>query len=93
MHQNLLHEGIVDPISRSLTTISIVEGFGARIREVHLPDFANEVKEDITGTALAHLRKGLFEAHARDEAGHRDQGGHKQMWWCQLHQQRGTTTE
>ncbi|MCZ6501112.1 MAG: hypothetical protein O6945_01200 [Gammaproteobacteria bacterium] len=76
----LLHEGIVDPISRSLTTISIVEGFGARIREVHLPDLGSEVKEDIAGTALAHLHKGLFEAHARDEAGYRDQGGHKQMW-------------
>ena len=30
----LLQEGIVDPITRSLTTISIVEGFGARIRDV-----------------------------------------------------------
>lgn len=76
----LLQEGLVDPIARTLTTISIVEGFGARIREVHLPNLRKEVKEDITGTALAHLDQGLFEAHARDEAGHRDQGGHKQMW-------------
>ena len=76
----LLQEGIVDPVTRSLTTISIVEGFGARIRDINLPDFEKEVKEDIAGTALAHLDKGLIEAHARDEAGHRDQGGHKQMW-------------
>lgn len=76
----LLQEGIVDPITRSLTTISIVEGFGARIRDIKLPDFKKEIKEDISGTALAHLDKGLIEAHARDEAGHRDQGGHKQMW-------------
>lgn len=76
----LLQEGVVAPVSRSLTTISIVEGFGARIRELHLPDFRKEVKEDIGGTALDHLGKGLMEAHARDEAGHRDQGGHKQMW-------------
>ena len=76
----LMQEGIVDPVTRSLTTISIVEGFGARIRDIHMPDLNAEIKEDLEGTALAHLEKGLFEAHARDEAGHRDQGGHKQMW-------------
>jgi hypothetical protein len=76
----LLLEGIRDPIVRSLTIISIVEGFGAMIREVPLPDLPGGIKEDIGGTALAHLGGGLFEAHARDEAGHRDQGGHKQMW-------------
>lgn len=76
----LLKEGIVEPVTRSLTIISIVEGFGARIREVHVPDFAAEVKESVDGTALAHLANGLFEAHARDEAGHRSEGGHKQMW-------------
>jgi len=76
----LLQEGVVEPITRALTIISIVEGFGARIREVAVPDLATEVKETVEGTALAHLGLGLFEAHARDEAGHRDQGGHKQMW-------------
>jgi hypothetical protein len=76
----LLKEGVVEPVTRSLTIISIVEGFGARIREVRVPDLMKEVKESIEGTALAHLANGLFEAHARDEAGHRDQGGHKQMW-------------
>jgi hypothetical protein len=76
----LLQEGVRDPITRSLTIISIVEGFGARIRDLPLPDFRAEVVEDLGGTALAHLGSGLFEAHARDEAGFRDQGGHKQMW-------------
>jgi len=76
----LLREGIVAPISRSLTIISILEGFGARIRQVPVPDLGREVVEDVRGTALGHLAGGLFEAHARDEAGHRDQGGHKQMW-------------
>ena len=76
----LLKEGVVEPVTRSLTIISIVEGFGARIREVRVPDLDREIKEDVDGTALAHLANGLFEAHARDEAGHRDQGGHKQMW-------------
>jgi hypothetical protein len=76
----LLLEGIREPIVRALTTISIVEGFGALVRDLPLPDLGTAVAEDIGGTALAHLRSGLFEAHARDEAGHRDQGGHKQMW-------------
>jgi hypothetical protein len=76
----LLKEGIVEPVTRALTIISIVEGFGARIREVKVPDLAAEVKESVEGTALAHLANGLFEAHARDEAGHRNEGGHKQMW-------------
>lgn len=76
----LLLEGVTEPVTRALTIISIVEGFGARIREVRTPDFADEILEPIDGTALAHLDGGLFEAHARDEAGHRDQGGHKQMW-------------
>ena len=76
----LLKEGVVEPVTRALTIISIVEGFGARIREVRVPDFAGEVKESIEGTAIAHLANGLFEAHARDEAGHRSEGGHKQMW-------------
>ncbi len=76
----LLQEGVRDPITRSLTTISIVEGFGARIRDLPVPDFAREVAGDLGGTALCHLGEGLFEAHARDEAGFRDQGGHKQMW-------------
>jgi hypothetical protein len=76
----LLLEGVRDPMVRALTTISIVEGFGAMIRDVPVPDLRKALKEDLTGTALAHLSGGLFEAHARDEAGHRDQGGHKQMW-------------
>ena len=76
----LLKEGVVEPVTRALTIISIVEGFGARIREVKVPDFNVELKESVEGTALAHLANGLFEAHARDEAGHRNEGGHKQMW-------------
>jgi hypothetical protein len=76
----LLREGVRDPVVRTLTVISIVEGFGAIIRDVRVPDLARLIVEPIEGTALAHLERGLFEAHARDEAGHRDQGGHKQRW-------------
>ena len=76
----LLLEGVREPIVRALTMISIVEGFGAIIRDVPVPELGALVVQPIDGTALAHLDHGLFEAHARDEAGHKDEGGHKQMW-------------
>jgi hypothetical protein len=76
----LLKNGVRDPIVRALTIISIVEGFGAVIRDVRVPRLAELVVEPLEGTALDHLGRGLFEAHARDEAGWRDEGGHKQMW-------------
>jgi hypothetical protein len=76
----LLQHGVREPIVRALTIISIVEGFGAMIRDVRVPKLDALFVEDLAGTALAHLRLGLFEAHARDESGYRDEGGHKQMW-------------
>jgi hypothetical protein len=76
----LLRHGVRDPIVRTLTIISIVEGFGAIIRDVRVPDLGALVVEPVEGTALAHLAHGLFEAHARDESGFKDEGGHKQMW-------------
>ena len=76
----LLRHGVRDPIVRTLTIISIVEGFGAIIRDVKVPDLGVLVVEPVEGTALAHLAHGLFEAHARDESGFKDEGGHKQMW-------------
>jgi hypothetical protein len=76
----LLKEGVREPVVRALTVISILEGFGAIIRDVRVPDLKTFFVEPIDGTALAHLDLGLFEAHARDEAGYKDQGGHKQMW-------------
>jgi hypothetical protein len=76
----LLRAGVRDPIVRALSMIAIVEGFGAIIRDVRVPDLRALMRQPIDGTALAHLECGLFEAHARDEAGHRNEGGHKQMW-------------
>ena len=76
----LLRNGVRDPVVRALTIISIVEGFGAMIRDVDVPELRELLVEPIDGTALDHLTKGLFEAHARDESGYRDEGGHKQMW-------------
>jgi hypothetical protein len=76
----VLKAGVREPVVRALTVISILEGFGAIIRDVRVHDLKTHFVEPIDGTALAHLELGLFEAHARDEAGYKDQGGHKQMW-------------
>jgi hypothetical protein len=69
-----------EPIVRILSEIAIIEGFGATIRDLPIPPLASFIREDVAGTALAHLGGGLFEAHARDEAGWEQEGGHRQMW-------------
>ena len=51
------------------------------LRHLPVPDFTRCFDEDITGTAIAHIDHGLFEAHARDEAGFGDQAGHDRMWF------------
>lgn len=76
----LLRSGVREPMIRTLTEIAIVEGFGAMIRDLPVPPLASFIREDTAGTALAHLSGGLFEAHARDEAGWSEEGGHRQMW-------------
>lgn len=78
----LLAHGITQPAISELTRIGTVEGFGGLIRHSTIPDLQACFDEDVRGTAVAHLDKGLYEAHARDEAGHEDEGGHKQMWFA-----------
>jgi hypothetical protein len=78
----LIESGIPDPISATLTRVGTVEGFGALIRYEAIPDMRRVVDEDVSGTALAHLGSGLFEAHARDEAGFDGEGGHEHMWYA-----------
>ena len=80
--KHLVSSGVPEPIIATLTRIGTVEGFGAMIRYSVLPDFQSSFDEDTRGTALVHLDGGLFEAHARDEAGWGDEGGHKQMWYA-----------
>ena len=77
----LLERGVRDPIVATLTRIGTVEGFGAMIRLSVIPDLTRSFVEDVDGTAMAHL-PALYEAHARDEAGHEDEGGHRQMWYA-----------
>jgi hypothetical protein len=78
----LLRAGVADPTIASLTRIGTVEGFGGMLRLLPIPDFASCFEEDIAGTAIAHIDGGLFEAHARDEAGHGDEAGHNLMWFA-----------
>src|SRR4051794_38417578 len=78
----LLREGVREPIIGRLTQIGTVEGFGSMIRYSPIPDLQACFVEDIRGTATWHLGRGLYEAHARDEAGYKSEGGHKQMWFA-----------
>ncbi|MBN2622033.1 MAG: hypothetical protein JXA83_01635 [Acidimicrobiales bacterium] len=78
----LIDSGVAGPVIANLTRIGTVEGFGGMIRHSPIPDMRRVVDEDTRGTALAHLGAGLFEAHARDEAGHDDEGGHEHMWFA-----------
>ena len=67
----LVGHGVTVPLVRILSLIAIVEGFGGEVlRALPLPPLRERVLDPIDGTALAHLGA-LFEAHARDEAGHR----------------------
>src|SRR5918997_297704 len=74
--------GIPGPIISTLTRIGTVEGFGGFIRTLPIPNLSRCFDEDVRGTAMAHLERGLYEAHARDEAGFEGEGGHKDMWFA-----------
>jgi hypothetical protein len=78
----LLRAGVREPTISALTRIGTVEGFGSMIRAVNVEKLQRHFAESIDGTALAHLQGGLFEAHARDEAGWEEEAGHKQMWFA-----------
>jgi hypothetical protein len=78
----LLRSGVREPMVTVLTRIGTVEGFGALIRHADVGDPQPFFDEAVEGTAIAHLNRGLFEAHARDEAGYGDEAGHKQMWFA-----------
>jgi hypothetical protein len=79
--KHLLRHGVTAPTVGELTRIGTVEGFGAMLRAVPMPDVSRTFDEDITGTATDHLNRGLFEAHARDEAGFEEEAGHDRMWF------------
>lgn len=77
----LLREGVREPTITQLTRIGTVEGFGAMVRLLGPDDLQPWFDESIEGTAIQHLKRGLFEAHARDEAGWEREAGHQHMWF------------
>lgn len=80
--RQLLRAGVPEPLIATLTRIGTVEGFGANIRFLQPGNMQKHFEEDVRGTAIAHLGKGLFEAHGRDEAGWEEEAGHKDMWFA-----------
>ncbi len=80
--RHLITAGVPEPLIATLTRIGTVEGFGANIRFLQPGDMQTHFDEDIRGTAIDHLGKGLFEAHGRDEAGWEEEAGHKDMWFA-----------
>jgi hypothetical protein len=80
--RHLIRSGVPEPLIATLTRIGTVEGFGANIRYLRPGNLQRHFAEDLTGTATAHLGRGLFEAHGRDEAGWEEEAGHKDMWFA-----------
>ena len=78
----LVRTGIPEPLMATLTRIGTVEGYGANIRLLKPKDLQRHFVEDIRGTAIDHLGRGLFEAHGRDEAGWDEEAGHRDMWFA-----------
>jgi hypothetical protein len=80
--RHLVESGVPEPLMATFTRIGTVEGFGANIRHLQPGDLQRHLVEDIRGTALDHLGRGLFEAHGRDEAGWEEEAGHRDMWFA-----------
>ena len=80
--EHLIRSGVREPLIATLTRIGTVEGFGANIRFLQPGNMQRFFDEDVRGTTIDHLGKGLFEAHGRDEAGWEKEAGHKDMWFA-----------
>jgi hypothetical protein len=80
--RHLIAEGVPEPLIGTLTRIGTVEGFGANIRHLDPSGMQRHFAEDLRGTGIDHLGRGLFEAHGRDEAGWEEEAGHRDMWFA-----------
>lgn len=79
----LLKHGIEQSFWDSLTITGLIEARGRALAEFTAPDFQSIIVEDISGTALGHMNKGLLTAHGWDEGGRSETGigGHDTMWF------------
>ncbi len=80
----LLGHGFGETLWNSLTITGIIEARGLMLAQAVAPDFQQIVVEDLTGTCLGHLNKGLLAAHGYDEGGQKNLGigGHDDMWFA-----------
>ncbi len=79
----LLENGCDDAMTRLLTMIGIVEGFGNDgIKLMPELDMTDYFVESVEGTCLDHLHRGLLVAHGLDEAGSEHESGHDEMWFA-----------
>src|SRR5215469_1364474 len=80
----LLGHGFGETLWNSLTITGIIEARGGMLAQAVAPDFQAIVVEDLAGTCLGHLNKGLLAAHGYDEGGQKALGigGHDDMWFA-----------
>lgn len=79
----LLRHGATGAMTRILTLIGVVEGFGNDgIKLIPRIDLSRHVVEPLDDRCLGHLFEGLLEAHGNDEAGRGPEAGHDQMWFA-----------
>lgn len=79
----LLRNGATGAMTRILTLIGVVEGFGNDgINAIPSMDLRRVIVEPIDDRCLGHLFEGLLEAHGNDEAGRGREAGHDQMWFA-----------
>src|SRR5262245_13135427 len=80
----LLNAGLGETLWNSLTITGIIEARGRALCDASAPDFQAIVEEDLSGTCVGHLNKGLLYAHGLDEGGNPagGEGGHDAMWFA-----------
>ena len=80
----LIQNGYTNIFYAQITLTGLVEGRGKMLAQFEAPDFQDIIEEDISGTTLGHLNKGLFRTHGWDEGGRDEtgEGGHDKMWFA-----------
>ncbi|MBL8782472.1 MAG: hypothetical protein JNL06_16165 [Alphaproteobacteria bacterium] len=80
----LLGHGMGETLWNALTITGVIEARGRALCDATAPDFQAIIEEDVSGTSIGHLNKGLLYAHGLDEGGNpaAGQGGHDDMWYA-----------
>jgi hypothetical protein len=80
----LLGHGMGETLWNALTITGVIEARGRALCDATAPDFQAIIEEDVSGTSIGHLNKGLLYAHGLDEGGNpaAGEGGHDAMWFA-----------